>query len=115
MTAVCTRIRVSQPVNAAAVRLGKEIAFWAFSVLLAMSLTSCRRERLPPYGIWSGTVDLKDGVFVPFKMELDFSSTHPRGFFLVGDEKTPIPEISKMNDSVVLGFSEYGAEVRATW
>jgi thiol-disulfide isomerase/thioredoxin len=65
--------------------------------------------------MWQGTVELADGVLVPLRMSLDFSGGRPAGYFLVGDEKTQIPEISKKGDAVTLGFSEYSAEIQATW
>ena len=48
-------------------------------------------------------------------MELDLSGEEPEGSFIVGNEKTPIPEISRNGNALTLGFSEYGAEMRATW
>src|SRR5262249_40149169 len=64
---------------------------------------------------WNGTVELAPGILLPFEMSLDLSSPKPTGYFLVGDEKTPIPEISKSGNSLTLGFSEYQAEMRGTW
>ena len=63
---------------------------------------------------WHGTVALPD-IQVPLTMELDLSGAKPEGHFIVGAEKIPIPEISRSGDSLVLNFSEYGAEIRATW
>lgn len=60
-------------------------------------------------------MELPGGITVPLRMSLDLSASKPTGYFLVGDEKTVIPEVSKNGDSVVLAFSEYGAEIRATW
>jgi thiol-disulfide isomerase/thioredoxin len=83
--------------------------------LLLVSV-SCRDHRsLPQRTMWQGTVDLPDGISVPFRMNLDFSSERPSGYFQVGDEKTQIPEISRNGDSMTLRFSEYSAEIRATW
>ena len=65
--------------------------------------------------MWNGSLKLAEGRVLPFLMNLDFSQTKPTGYFLVGDEKTPIPEISRDGDALILGFSEYGAEMRATW
>src|SRR5258706_15511415 len=64
---------------------------------------------------WNGSVELSDGITVPLRMSLDFSTARPVGYFLVGDEKTTIPEVSRTGDSVTLAFSEYGAEIRSTW
>jgi len=65
--------------------------------------------------MWNGTVELPEHISVPLRMNLDFSGASAAGYFLVGEEKTPIPEISRTGNSVTLGFSEYGAEIRATW
>jgi thiol-disulfide isomerase/thioredoxin len=70
---------------------------------------------MPEQGMWHGAVQLPDGISVPFSMNLDFSGAKPTGYFLVGDEKTPIPEISRSRDSLTFGFSEYAAEMQATW
>jgi thiol-disulfide isomerase/thioredoxin len=81
-----------------------------------MILGACQsRQSMPDHSTWEGTVELPEGISVPLRMSLDFSGAMPAGYFLVDDEKTPIPEISKTGDSVRLGFSEYSAEVRATW
>jgi len=86
----------------------------ALALLLALSTTSCR-SAMPVRSTWSGAVDLKDGVSVPFQMELDFSGPQATGFFLNGGEITSIPEIARTDQSIALGFSEYGAVIRAAW
>jgi thiol-disulfide isomerase/thioredoxin len=70
---------------------------------------------MPERGMWEGSVELPEGISVPLRMALDFSAATPGGYFVVGDDKTPIPEIVKKGDSITLRFSEYSAEVRATW
>ena len=88
--------------------------------LLLLSLSvflvgyGCQRS-IPERTMWDGIVQLPDDITVPFRMMLDFSSERPSGYFLVADEKTPIPEISRSGDSLTLGFSEYSAEIRAVW
>lgn len=90
--------------------------FLRASVSLLFMVTACSsRPGIPVQTMWRGTVELPDGVSVPLQMTLDFSGSKPAGFFLVGDEKNPIPEISKAGDTVTLGFSEYSAEIRAMW
>ena len=85
-------------------------------LVLFLVLIGCQRTSgIPLQGMWSGTVELKEGKVLPFQMNLDFSGAKPAGYFLNGNEKTPIPEIAREGDSVILGFSEYSAEVRATW
>src|SRR5262247_765456 len=84
-----------------------------FSALLV--LTGCRDEPMPVTSMWNGTVELRDGISVPLRMNLDFSESKPAGYFQVADEKIPIPEITKNGDSVTLAFSEYAAEIKANW
>jgi thiol-disulfide isomerase/thioredoxin len=70
---------------------------------------------MPSHTIWSGTLQLSEGKPLPFRMELDLSGKSPTGHFIVGTERTPIPEVSRNGDSLVFDFSEYGAEMRGTW
>ena len=71
-------------------------------IFLLLSFPSCRRRpAMPEQSIWVGTVDLGDGKLLPFRMNLDFSAAQPSGYFLVGDEKTPIPEITRNGNSSV--------------
>jgi thiol-disulfide isomerase/thioredoxin len=82
--------------------------------LLLMSL-GCHRA-FPEQSGWAGTIELANGtIHLPFRMFLDLHSTSPTGYFLIGDEKAPIPEITRQGDSITLAFSEYGAEMRAAW
>jgi thiol-disulfide isomerase/thioredoxin len=85
-------------------------------ILVLLVFAGCRRQPpLPEQGMWGGTVELQENMVLPFRMSLDFSGAKPAGYFLVGDEKNPIPEISREADSLTFGFSEYGAEMRGTW
>src|SRR5437016_10060067 len=86
------------------------------AVLLALLLaTGCRRA-LPEQGTWNGTVELANGaIHLPFRMFLDFHSTPPTGYFLIGQEKAPIPEVTRQGDSITFVFAEYGAQIQATW
>src|SRR5215831_8188972 len=87
-----------------------------FIIFAFAMLSACRSgSSFPEKSAWSGRVELGDGVIVPLQMNLDLSGTKPSGYFVIGDEKAPIPEITRDNQSVVLGFSEYGAEIRASW
>ncbi len=84
-------------------------------LLLGLLLSACSKA-IPEQATWAGTIELAQGnINVPFHMALDLRSTKPTGYFLVGDEKTPIPEITRQGSSVTFGFSEYGAEMRGTW
>src|SRR5262245_6905917 len=79
-------------------------------------LANCQRKTaMPDQGMWRGTVELQEGISVPFRMHLDFSGAKPTGYFLIGAEKTLIPEISRDGDSVTFAFSEYSAEMRGVW
>src|SRR5262245_66307106 len=85
-------------------------------LLILMTLAACtNRSPMPARAMWNGSVELPGGIFVPLRMSLDFSGEKPVGFFLVGDEKTAIPEIARNENSVMLGFSEYRAEVQLVW
>jgi len=68
----------------------------------------CQRS-IPDRTMWDGIVELPDGITVPFRMNLELSGERPSGYFLVGDEKNPIPEISRNGDSLALGFPEYSS------
>jgi thiol-disulfide isomerase/thioredoxin len=78
-------------------------------------LAACSRAPMPDRSLWNGAVELPEGISVPVRMSLDFASQKPAGYFLVGDEQTAIPEISRNNNTLILGFSEYSAEIQATW
>src|SRR5215468_5551492 len=83
---------------------------------LSVFLIACGcQHSFPDRTMWDGIVQLPDGITVPFRMNLDLSGEKPAGYFFVGDEKTPIPEISRNGDSLTLSFSEYSAEIRAAW
>src|SRR4029077_19103010 len=83
-----------------------------FILLLSFS---CRRA-LPEQDTRTGTIELANGTFrLPCHMFLDLRSTKPKGYFLIGDERAPIPEIIREGDSVTFTFSEYGAEMHGTW
>src|SRR2546427_2769933 len=85
-------------------------------VLIGLLLLSACSKAMPEQATWAGTIELAQGnIHVPFHMVVDLRSTNPAGYFLVGDEKTPIPEITRQGDSLTFGFSEYGAEMRGTW
>ena len=94
----------------------KKLLIVLFAGAIATVFASCRRSTpIPEQGLWNGSVELGDGITLPFRVSLDLSGGKPSGYFLVGDEKTPIPEIARDADSLVFGFSEYGAEMRGTW
>ena len=69
---------------------------------------------IPEQSTWHGFVNLPE-IRVPVTMELDLSGAEPTGSFIVGSEKTPIPEISEDGGTLTFNFSEYGAEIKATW
>jgi thiol-disulfide isomerase/thioredoxin len=70
---------------------------------------------MPEHSVWNGTLELDEGKLLPFRFSLDLRPGMPTGFFLVGEEQTPIPEISRNGDELAFRFSEYGAEMRGTW
>jgi thiol-disulfide isomerase/thioredoxin len=62
--------------------------------------------------MWNGTLELPE-VAIPLRMELDLANR--TGSFIVGTEKTPIPEIVSNGKELTLGFTEYGAEISVVW
>ncbi|MDZ7268621.1 MAG: TlpA family protein disulfide reductase [candidate division KSB1 bacterium] len=84
------------------------------SVILTLG-TSCHQNPLPQKANWRGTADLAEGRQLSFLMHLDLSAVPPTGGFIVGNETTPIPEITTAGDSIFFIFSEYGALMRAQW
>src|SRR5437016_5399373 len=86
------------------------------AALLALLLSCGCRRALPEQGMWNGTVELANGaIHLPFRMSLDFHSTRPTGYFLIGGEKALIPEIHRQGDSITFVFAEYGAQMRGIW
>ncbi len=77
--------------------------------------TSCQRHRLPEKSNWRGTAALADDRQLTFHFHLDLTTSPPAGYFIVGNEITPIPEIAAAGDSMIFNFSEYGAVMRAQW
>jgi thiol-disulfide isomerase/thioredoxin len=85
-------------------------------LLLSLLISFGCRRAMPEQSMWNGTVELANGkIHLPFRMFLDVRSNQPTGYFLVGDEKTPMPELTREGDSLTFIFSEYGAEMRAVW
>src|SRR5881296_635289 len=85
------------------------------ALCLFLLLCGCR-QAMPGQATWNGTIELAEGkIILPFQMDLDLRSTKPQGYFLVGNEKAPIPEITQQGNSLAFGFSEYGAEMRGAW
>ena len=84
-------------------------------VSVFLSAACQRTQHIPEKSFWSGTLELAPGVDLPFQMNLDFSGPKASGYFLNGEEKTAIPEIERNGTDVSLKFSEYSAEMRATW
>ena len=83
-------------------------------VISASVLAACQKP-MPEEGTWSGAVSIGPERTIPLRMALDFKSTPPRGAFLVGEERTVIPELRLDGDSLVLTISEYKAAMRARW
>jgi thiol-disulfide isomerase/thioredoxin len=88
---------------------------WCAFIVLALCAGCLHEQPLPERSFWSGAVELAPGVRLPFQMNLDLSDPKPAGYFLTGEEKTPIPEIQRDGNNLTLKFSEYGAEMRGSW
>jgi thiol-disulfide isomerase/thioredoxin len=74
----------------------------------------------PRQAMWSGRLQRTDSKTIPFQAFVDLQTQPPTGYFLVGGERTPIPEITHTGDSLAFLFSEYNAAMRgilsgATW
>ncbi len=76
-------------------------------------LTGCQQP-VPEKAYWNGQLHRSDHKDIPFQAFIDLQSNPPSGVFLVGDEKTPIPEVLHQGDSLNLIFSEYNAAMRGT-
>src|SRR6266571_2693263 len=85
------------------------------TIVIALLLLSGCRRAMPTNSIWHGTVELADAKLLPFSFSLDLRNPTPTGYFLVADERTPIPEISRQGGELTFRFSEYGAEMSGTW
>lgn len=88
--------------------------FSAAFLALTLSAIGCQQP-LPQEGLWHGSITLRDNKELPVQMFLSLQSSPPSGYFLVGSERTPIPELYQRGDSVVLVISEYGAAIRTVW
>ena len=86
------------------------------SVLLFpfLFLLGCQKP-LPESATWLGTITLAEDRKLPLRLELDLSTSPASGSFLVGDERTPIPEIVRRGDSLSIILSEYSAAMQGTW
>jgi thiol-disulfide isomerase/thioredoxin len=85
-----------------------------FGLAALLFLTGCGQAPMPLKAVWTGALELPE-TKVALRMDLDLSSDPPGGTFLVGKERTPIPEITRNGNTLTLTFSEYGAEMRAEW
>lgn len=81
---------------------------------LILFLFACQKP-LPDQATWSGTMTLAEGRQLQVRMFLDLQSPLPGGYFLVGEERTPIPELQRNGNELRLIISEYGAEMRGAW
>jgi thiol-disulfide isomerase/thioredoxin len=86
-----------------------------FALILLVCASCTHEQPIPEKSVWAGTVELAPRVNLPFQMNLDLSSSKPTGYFLIGDEQAPIPEIERKGNDIAFKFSEYGAEMRGTW
>ncbi len=90
------------------------------AILCAALLVDGCQSPPPPQAIWYGQLHRTDNKMIPFRAFVDLQTQPPTGYFLVGDERTPIPEITHAGDSLTFLFSEYNAAMRgvvrgSTW
>ena len=83
------------------------------TIALCLFFSGCARPLPRAAAVWSGTVELASGENVSFELHLDLTSHS--GYFIVGGERTAVPEIFQSGQTLNLNFSEYGAEMRGTW
>ena len=81
------------------------------ALFLAVAFASCQRP-VPNNAFWSGQLQRSDKKTIPFRAFVNLDTQPPSGYFLVGDERTPIPEIVRTGDSLTFVFSEYNAAMR---
>ncbi|HLA69453.1 MAG TPA: TlpA disulfide reductase family protein [Bacteroidota bacterium] len=87
---------------------------WALFCFPLLLLLACQKP-IPERATWSGTIILAENQKLPLRLEIDFASSPPSGSFLVGEERTAIPEISRNGDSLSIILSEYGAAMHGKW
>jgi thiol-disulfide isomerase/thioredoxin len=85
--------------------------FLVLSFLLI--LIGCQKP-LPQKAYWDGELHRSDNKNIPFRAFIDLQSAAPSGYFLVGEERIPIPEIQRQGDSLIFIFSEYNAAMRGS-
>ena len=91
------------------------LAVKSLSIVLSiiLLLVGCQKPT-PEKTHWDGELHRSDGKNIPFRAFIDLQSATPSGYFLVGDERTPIPEIQRQGDSLIFVFSEYSAALRGS-
>lgn len=82
--------------------------------LFLLAFAGCQ-PRMPENTIWTGTMTLADQKQLPMRMLIDLTSDPPSGSFIVSTEATPIPEIRRSGDSLIIELSEYQAAMKGVW
>jgi len=84
-------------------------------LLLPLFIFYACQKPIPEKTTWAGTITLAENRKLPLKLELDLTSSPSSGFFVVGDDRTAIPEIVKNGDSLGIILSEYGSAMLGEW
>lgn len=63
----------------------------------------------PQPGEWAGYASVAKDRLLPIRAHLNLQADPPSGYFVVGSERTEIPEMEYTGDSLRLIFGEYGA------
>ena len=84
------------------------------TLLLSILLLVGCQPPIPQNVQWTGALQMQNGRLLAVQFHLDLK-TEPTGWMIVGDERTLIPEVRVVGDSVVLAFAEYDAAIRARW
>jgi thiol-disulfide isomerase/thioredoxin len=82
-------------------------------LIILIFLIGCTSPK-PEQGFWYGAITLSEDQKIQVQLYLDLRQATPDGYFLVGSEKHPIPELSLRGDSLIFTFSEYGAAMKGT-
>ncbi len=84
-----------------------------FSLLLALIIAGCS-QKAPDQSFWNGTLLRTDGKKIAFRAFVSLEPSSTSAYFVVGDEKTPVPEVQYQSDSLIFFFPEYHAAMRGT-
>src|SRR4051812_44271736 len=83
---------------------GASLKLPSILLFILVAVAACQRHPIPERATWTGMMELPGVKTLPFRMDLDLSNSKPAGYFLNGDQKTAIPEITRQGDILVFSF-----------